>query len=141
MHFIPLMDRRQVKYTRQVSLHPPDFRAIIGTAISGSPLLSVIPKLSVMEMSARAVPSGSFQSKDLSRLARMRCTILDASGSPGHIRRPAPKGINSMWFPLKSTSPVNLSGRKTSASEPQAEGVRPMAQALINILDSAGMVY
>ncbi|CAA7395370.1 unnamed protein product [Spirodela intermedia] len=97
-----------------------------------------------MLISPAAVPSGSFQSKDQSRLASRRCNILAASGSPGQIRRPAPKGISSMWHPLKSTSPhpppEKRSGRKTSASEPHVAGSLPMAHALIRTVVSAGTV-
>ncbi|KAK9184708.1 hypothetical protein WN943_025059 [Citrus x changshan-huyou] len=57
--------------------------------------------------------SSSIQSKELISEPNIRYNLLIANDKPGQIRRPAPKGISSKFWPLKSTSdPKNLSGIK-----------------------------
>jgi hypothetical protein len=46
------------------------------------------------------IPSGSFQANDRRREPSIRCTIREARGKPGQIRRPTPNGISSKSRPL-----------------------------------------
>ncbi|WRX20526.1 hypothetical protein QQP08_013013 [Theobroma cacao] len=107
-----------------------------GIARKGSAFCNEIPNFSSMFMT----PPSIFQSKLLIREPNIKCNILMAKGNPGHIRRPAPKGMSSKFLPLTSISnPKNLSGVKHSGFS-QTSGSLPIAQALTSTCEPSGIL-
>ncbi|KAF4384311.1 hypothetical protein F8388_004544 [Cannabis sativa] len=94
-----------------------------------------------MSKSSCFIPLGSFQSKWYNKYARGSSTFISPNDMPGHILLPAPNGMYSKLFPLKSIElSRNLSGIKLSGSV-QYLGSLPIAHALTTILvftDSLG---
>lgn len=62
----------------------------MGIAIKGWALPKVIPNFSSMSKSFGTMFASSFQLKDFKSDPNITGTILNASGNPGHILRPAP---------------------------------------------------
>ncbi|KAF4396069.1 hypothetical protein G4B88_020706 [Cannabis sativa] len=94
-----------------------------------------IPNNSVISKSSwLLIPLGSFQSKWYNKNASGSSTLISPNDIPGHILLPAPNGIYSKLFPLKSILlSRNLSGIKLSGSI-QYLGSLPIAHALTMIL-------
>nr|CAB3455271.1 unnamed protein product [Digitaria exilis] len=91
-----------------------------------------------MSISPGSIPSGSSQSKWYRREARGSSMLANPNPIPGHIRRPAPNGMNSKSVPLKSTSLFsNLSGMNSSGAS-QCVGSLPIAHAFTSTMVPAG---
>ncbi|KAK9009849.1 hypothetical protein V6N11_036373 [Hibiscus sabdariffa] len=93
-----------------------------------------------MFISLGEIPPSSFQSKTFIRDPNIRCNIRFAKGNHGHIRRPAPNGINSKFPPFTSIpDPKNLSGMNLFGFS-QMFGSLPIAYTLTNTCESLGTV-
>ena len=96
---------------------------VTGCTIRLVSLLATIPATSLISTPLGSIPLGSFQFAS-SMFASPRLM-------PGHIRQPAPNGINSKFVPLKSRLLVsNRSGLNSSGSS-QYEGSLPIAHTKI----------
>ena len=106
-------------------------------ALSEWAISTVTPNLSSMFTSH---PSSTFQSKKLMSEPKIKCSILIANGSPGHILLPPPNGITSKLRPLTSISdPINLSGSNDSGFSQTLESL-PIAHVFTRSCASLGIV-
>jgi hypothetical protein len=117
-----------------------NYTNVMGIARRGSALCKVMPNVSVMSISSGFISSASFQLKQWTREANIKCTIRLAKGNPGQILLPAPKGMSSKSLPLKSMSfSKNLSGRNKFGSDHMLES-RPIAHTFTSICAFLGTV-
>ncbi|KAK6781341.1 hypothetical protein RDI58_023525 [Solanum bulbocastanum] len=77
-----------------------------------------------MSRSSGPLSASSFQSKEFKSEPNITGTILNASGKPGHILRPAPNGIKSKSCPrISKSEPQNLSGLNTKGSSQKVKSL------------------